>query len=97
MDEKLNALLEYVKSERRICPNPQEWNTLWKMLPGKKRVGSGWAPPLPLILGAWWLAAPSERQMRLMEHIHYAAEHGALAEVDDYLRALRPEQWFYEK
>jgi hypothetical protein len=95
MEEKLKALLEYVKAEGRVCPMPDYWNQLWKMLPDKKRVGMGWEPPPPLILGAWWDTPLLAKTLRLDEHIHYAAEHGVLDRVDDYLRGLTAEQWFY--
>jgi hypothetical protein len=96
MEEKLKALLEYVKSDGRICPMPDSWNQLWEMLPDKKRVGMGWEPSLPLILAAWDSPLLA-KILRLDEHIRYAAEHGALDEVDAYLRGLKPEQWFYGK
>lgn len=93
MNEKLEALLKYIKADGRICPMPEYWNRLWEMLPDKKRVGVGWEPSLPLILAAWdspYLA----KILRLDEHIRYAAEHGVLDEVDIFLRNLKPDQWF---
>ena len=67
-EEKLTGLLEYVRADGRVCPNPQEWQALWEMLPDKKRVGAGWAPPLPLILAAW--SGPAlTKILRLEEHI----------------------------
>ncbi len=95
MENKQKSLLEYVKADGRICPNPQEWQALWEILPDKNRVGSGWEPPLPLILGAWWDSPYLEKILRLDEHIRYGAEHGVLDNVDTYLRGLKPEQWFF--
>jgi hypothetical protein len=95
MSDKLKELLEYVKADGRICPNPQEWNKLWELLPDKKRIGLGWEPPVPLILGAWWGSSYLEKSLQLDQHIRYAGEHGVLNDVDIYLRGLKPEQWFY--
>ena len=92
-DITLDELIIYVQSEGRICPNPQEWQTLWEVLPNKKRVGHSWCPPLPLILNAWYLPA-LPKIIRLKEYIEYAYEHGALEQVDEYLRGLRSDQWF---
>jgi hypothetical protein len=89
-----NALLEYVKSEGRICPMPPEWNTLWEMLPDRKRSGGGWEPSAPLILAAWYSPALF-KQLRLAEHIRYATEHDALEQVDTYLRSLTNDQWLF--
>ncbi len=33
MTQSLKALLEYVRSNRRVCPMPQRWNVRWEMLP----------------------------------------------------------------
>jgi hypothetical protein len=51
--KQLDDLLEYVKRDGLICPEPGRRQQLWEMLPDKSRVGSGWNPPLPLILAAW--------------------------------------------
>ena len=50
----LSDLLDYVRSNDRVCPQPQKWNELWEMLPDRRRAGEGWEPSLPLILDAWW-------------------------------------------
>jgi hypothetical protein len=64
------------------------------MLPNRKRrPGGGWEPALPLILGAWRDTPASIKQMRLFEHLDYAAEHGGLEKVDGFLRALSEEEW----
>ena len=97
MDKKLEDLLAYTKADGRICPMPEYWNQLWEMLPNKIRVGMGWKPSLPLILAAWHETPSISKILRLDEHIRYAAEHGALNEVDVYLRSLKSEQWFYGK
>ena len=93
-DDKLTLLLEYVRADGRVCPNPQEWNALWEMLPDKKHLASGWNPPLPLILSAWWHTPALPKIIRFEEHIRYAAEHEFLDQVDEYLRSLKPDQWF---
>jgi hypothetical protein len=53
MDEKLKALLEFVKADGRVCPMPVSWERLWDMLPDKTHIGRGWDPPLPLNLTVW--------------------------------------------
>jgi len=81
--EMLDTLLEYVWQNGRVCPH--RWHALWKMLPGRRQIGGGWQPPLPLILAASY--APATLKMkRLEEHIRYADAHGVLVKVDRYLR-----------
>jgi len=96
MSDKLNALLEYVKSDGRVCPMPDYWNELWQMLPDRKQKSSGgWEPALPLILATWWDTPALTKMIRLVEHINYATNAGILNDVDKFLRNLKPEQWAY--
>jgi len=94
MEEKLKSLLEYVQSDGHICSMPPEWNALWEMLPDKQRIGNSWEPAPPLILAAW--DSPILfKIIRFREHIEYAANYGIFDQVDEYLRSLKPVQWFY--
>jgi hypothetical protein len=34
-----------------------------------------------------------EKNIRLKQHIEYAAEKGVLNQVDKFLRSLQPEEW----
>ncbi len=74
---------------------PQVWNALWETLPDRHRVGDGWEPPLPLILGAWHFTSNLEKMLRLEEHIRWAEQHGRLAEVDQFLRSLPESDWHH--
>jgi hypothetical protein len=65
------------------------------MLPNRQQSGSGWEPPLPLILAAWDITPARAKMMRLTHHIEWAARHGALEPVETFLRALREEDWHH--
>lgn len=55
------TLLAYCRENNRVCPKPGRWDDLWKLLPERQRVGGGWEPALPLILGAWNYSSNFER------------------------------------
>ncbi len=93
----MEDLLKYAKQDRRVCPQPQKWNELWKMLPGKVQKGAGWKPPLPLILAAWWNTSDEQKRQRLEEHIRYATDKGALEQVEQFLKGLNQNEWHYEE
>lgn len=95
MSESLQDLMAYCRHNRRVCPMPQRWNTLYEMLPERKRTGVGWEPPLPLILDAWDETQPLLKIMRLTEHMEWAQAHGALDAVARFLRSLPEEDWFH--
>jgi hypothetical protein len=95
MDEKHAHLLEYVKANGRACPQPMSWNTLWEMLPKRRRADGRWEPALPLILAAWWETTTLRKHQRFLEHLEWARSHGCIGEVDTYLRALPESDWFH--
>jgi hypothetical protein len=90
----LDDLLTYVRADGRVCPQPARWQELWEMLPDRRRLNAGgWEPPLPVILGAWWDTPALLKLLRLEEHVRYAAHHGALSQVDAFLRSLGEKEW----
>jgi hypothetical protein len=97
MPGKLDALLAYCEENGRICPQPHVWDEFYQMLPEKRRSGGGMEPSAPLILAAWWEAPLLVKMLRLREHIHWAADHGAIDEADAFLRSLCEDHWFHGK
>jgi len=91
----LEEVLAEVQKNNRVCPQPQKWQQLFDMLPDKQRKGSGWEPPLPLILAAWWDTPALSKILRLREHIEWAASHGGIEEVNSSLRGLPENQWHH--
>jgi len=96
MNFELEKILLFSQVEQRVCPQPQRWNELWELLPNKKRVGSGLEPQLPLILGAWHHTSDEEKRNRFLAHIHWAANHGELLKIANFIKLLPPDQWHYE-
>ena len=91
----LAEVLAEAKKNRRVCPQPTKWNELYQLLPNKRQVGTGWEPPLPLILAAWWDTPPLFKAMRLQEHIEWASKHGALDVVYHLLTSLDEKDWLH--
>lgn len=89
----IEDLLHYARANRRVCPLPKRGNDLWEMLPARKRVGSGWSPPAPLILAAWWHTSGVKKMVRLRDHLRYAEDCGVLEDVDRFLRSLPETEW----
>lgn len=95
LDETLESLIQYCCEYNRICPMPVYWNQLWGKLKGRKRIGLGWEPPVPLILGAWWHTSDHMKQARLIEHLRWAEKEGQLDEISIYLHGLKEQNWFH--
>ena len=76
--------------------NPERLAKLWAMLANKRRKPSGgWEPPLPLILAAWDVTMPEEKQLRFKEHIQSAHDNGQIDAIGSYLRSLSEQDWYH--
>lgn len=95
MVETPQSLIVFCREQKRVCPMPQSWNTLFEMLPNRRRTALGWEPPLPLNLEAWEHTPAPLKALRLAEHIEWAADHGALDDVSKFLRTLPPQEWLH--
>lgn len=92
--EKLQALLDYVRQDARVCPMPVQWNELWNRLRRPRFRGEGPEPDKPFVLSGWYVEN-ERKQARLAYHIQWAFDHGALAVADRYLRSLSIEEWHH--
>jgi len=90
MDAK-EKLISHIKSNGLVCPNPQKWELIFKIirdeLPPNKLV--------PLILGAWHFTEDSEKQSRLIEQIEFAfsLENGKAERFERAIYALGDADW----
>ena len=91
----LDELISYCSLNERVCPQPQKWNRLWKMLPDKQQIGARWEPALPLTLGAWYDTPALLKMARFREHIEWAHSHDVLEEIDQFLRSLTEDEWHH--
>lgn len=92
----LEELIAEANKGQRVCPQPMIWNQIWELLPGRRRNGVGWEPPLPLILAAWWETSDNEKRSRFHSHLQWACEHGAIEPVASLISAMKPEDWHTE-
>ena len=90
---ELEETLALATNGGRVCPLPDAWNRLYRLLPDTRRQGAGREPPLPLILSAWHFSDDAQKAARLREHLAWAASHGALPRVHAFLAELPAEAW----
>ena len=70
--ETYESVWAYCTANSRAIP--RDWHKLYEMLANKRQKPSGgWTPSLPLILAAWDVTMPIEKQLRFKEHIQWAS------------------------
>lgn len=92
---QVHDLILAVTKNDRVCPMPPQWKALYDMLPEKIQTPTGWEPPLPLILAAWWHTSPLEKMARFRVHLDWAESHGCIDQVAAFLRDLPEDQWYH--
>lgn len=90
---ELDETLALASAGGRVCPMPDACNQLCQLLPDTHRKGTGWEPPLPLILSAWHHSTDWQKAARLRGHLDLAASHDALPPVHAFLAALPDDAW----
>lgn len=91
----IDQVLAIATENNRVCLQPQKWQQLYELLPNKSRKGAGWEPPLPLILAAWRDTPSMSKRLRLREHIEWAAKHGCLKQVYEFMQSLPEDEWLH--
>jgi hypothetical protein len=92
----LEATIGELRHTGRVCPQPQPWNKLWKLMSAWGENARREKPPVPLILAAWWATSNAEKRERFQQQLYWANEHGVLPKVTDYLAELDPTDWHIE-
>ena len=88
---QLEDIEAFCRSEGRFCPMPVYWMRLYDIVVrGDKKTSLS----VPLILAAWGETTNLDKMVRLVEHLHFAEQHGTLDEADAYLRELPLSRWF---
>jgi hypothetical protein len=83
------------RRNNRICPQPQEWQQLYHMLPGKKQMSRGSEPQAPLTGSAWGVTTDMAKRMCLRDHLEWAERKGCLDEIFAFLKSLPEEGWYH--
>jgi hypothetical protein len=90
-DVKLRDLKNFCRSSGRICPMPNPWMHIHRMI---QQATPKTKVPSPLILAAWHITSDDEKLARFVDHLDRAHAGNILAEIDKYLRALAPNDWW---
>jgi hypothetical protein len=93
MEKKFLDLIEYCKSNNRVCPESDHWIVVYSILP--PAAGSEKPPPLPVILDESLRTSQIMRQLIFRKHVQWAYDQGAIERVDRYLRSLSEDQWHH--
>jgi hypothetical protein len=84
LDKALLDLLDYCRSNNRVCPKNIYWNAFYSILPDKE----GKRPPPPLFVSESGLIYDSLWHLRLSDQIYWAYANDAIEKSGHFLRSL---------
>jgi len=90
-----HAIEEAIRNGR-VCPQPQHWNELSKLLVQHAHKHSLSNPKAPLILAAWHETSESMKRQRLKEQMFWSSQHGVIEQAYTFLNNLEEKEWFHE-
>ncbi len=96
MAHEESELADIMSANSRICLLPRQWEELWRMLPGKRRVGGTWTPRVPPIGGDWWGTTREQKRLRFQDHVRYGCQNGGTKAIMAFLSSLREDEWLHE-
>jgi hypothetical protein len=87
----LDDVLEVIRRNNRVCPQPSVWKKLYDFLPNK----TDQLASIPATVQEWTMTPPLQKRARLRQHIEWAAAQGVLKQVHKALAALPEEKWHH--
>ncbi len=91
----LEALLDEVRRDNRVCPQQVRWVELYKMLlQHAARTQSG-LPPRVLAGPAWSTSSSLGKRLCLRQQLEWADAQGCLTSIAAFLRGMPDADWYY--
>jgi hypothetical protein len=84
--------MEDLLINHRICPQPQYWNHIWKIISS----ATNEKVSVPLILAAWWTTSDNEKCDRFKYHLDVAERLNIIDEVKNYLSSINEIDWHHK-
>jgi len=92
---KLDDLMTEARRNNRVCPLPERWTELYRLM-SVQAMGGKAKLPAPPLTGAAWDSTPSlAKRMCFRDHLEWATANSCAAEVYEFMKALGERDWHY--
>ena len=107
VNELEQRIINFLKENKIVCPLPNKWNELWKLMirdvhPKDSKglvavqIREKFNLPLPCVLHGWYVSDEKKKE-RFKEHIAWAKKHEILPLLENYITKLEKNHFLYEK
>ncbi|MBK0392188.1 hypothetical protein [Ramlibacter algicola] len=92
---QVDDVMQTARLNDRVCPVPEVWGRIHRMLRGLRAAQDGDPPPPPVDVLEWARTSEFLKRLRLREQVEWARRHGALVALDAFLRRLPERDWHH--
>jgi hypothetical protein len=91
----LDSAILMARRNNRVCPRPERWNELSKLLPARRTMRGNQAPPAAATGVAWAMTPSLTKRLCFREQIEWAEREGALEAIMTFMQAMSEEEWLH--
>ncbi|MEJ5991213.1 hypothetical protein WG902_14520 [Ramlibacter sp. PS3R-8] len=91
----LESAMLVARRNNRVCPRPERWNELSKLLPPRKTLRGSQQPPVPITGPAWGATPALTKRLCFREQIEWAESQGVLENVVAFMQTMSEAEWLH--
>lgn len=91
----LESAMLVARRNNRVCPRPERWNELSKLLPPRKTLRGAQQPPVPVTGPAWMVTPALTKRLCFREQIEWAETQGVLENVVAFMQSMSEQEWLH--
>lgn len=91
----LESALLMARRNNRVCPRPELWDELAKLLPARRTTRGAQLPPAAATGAAWNITPSLTKRMCLREQVEWAEREGVLESVMSFMQSMSEDDWLH--
>jgi len=91
----IDAAMLVARRNNRVCPRPELWEELYRLLQSHQAALKAPKPPAPATGSAWAVTPSLTKRLCFREQVEWADRHGVLETVMQFMVRLDEAQWFH--
>jgi hypothetical protein len=91
----LESAMLVARRNNRVCPRPERWNELSKLLPPRKTLRGSQQPPVAVTGAAWNVTPALTKRLCFREQIEWAESQGVLEDIVAFMQTMSEQEWLH--
>ena len=91
----LESAMLVARRNNRVCPRPERWNELSRLLPPRKTLRGSQQPPAAITGPAWHATPALTKRLCFREQIEWAESQGVLEDIVAFMQTMSEQEWLH--